>query len=418
MTPDNTVVACSTPELIDLYEALGFRVLGVEMTDRAGPRYSAPTPWELSQTLVDAALAGRDWRTEPAFLTQVARATRQLFLRYGYGELIAELHRSPLLTADGDLTETRDYNVYVRAFDEGADRKYALVKDWVEPGRIVDVGCCTGAVLRQMTLDPRLHESDFYGVELARPLYAECLHRKEQGAFASDNVFFYQHDVAAAPLFAAHSVHTFTTFSLTHELESYQGRPTLERFIALLHTQLAHGGRWINVDVVGPEQGDDEVLLWLDDTDGRNDDWDADLDGLDRQARKHYLAGLSTRGRFLRFAHDFRRRESYHLSFTAEADGHVRLRLRDACEFLSKKDYLDNWQSEMHETFCFWSLSDWRRAVAAAGFGVHPASYAFTNEWIVKNRYEGKVRLLRRTDAGLEPLPWPVTTMVLIAQKK
>ena len=47
------------------------------------------------------------------------------------------------------------------------------------------------------------------------------------------------------------------------------------------------------------------------------------------------------------------------------------LSLRDACEFLSKKDYLDNWRSEMHETFCFWSLADWRSAVERAGFVVH-----------------------------------------------
>ena len=41
----------------------------------------------------------------------------------------------------------------------------------------------------------------------------------------------------------------------------------------------------------------------------------------------------------------------------------VEVSLRDACEFLSKKDYLDNWQSEMHETFCYWSFRDWRSAV-------------------------------------------------------
>src|SRR5262249_17738591 len=157
------------------------------------------------------------------------------------------------------LTGTRDYNVYVRAFDEGADRKYALIRDFVVPGRIVDVGCCTGAVLRLMTQDDRLRESDFYGVEVARPLYLECLHRKEQSAFANPNVFFYQRDVVGAPLFPPHSVNTFTTFSLTHEIESYQGRATLEQFLRLLHEQLAFGGRWINVDVVGPDNKEQTV---------------------------------------------------------------------------------------------------------------------------------------------------------------
>jgi hypothetical protein len=55
----------------------------------------------------------------------------------------------------------------------GADRKDALVEGHVRPGRIVDIGCCTGALLARLTRDDRLRESDFYGIELARPLYAE-----------------------------------------------------------------------------------------------------------------------------------------------------------------------------------------------------------------------------------------------------
>jgi hypothetical protein len=122
----------------------------------------------------------------------------------------------------------------------------------------------------------------------------------------------------------------------------------------------------------------------------------------------------------MRFAQDFRRSQGYRLVYALEVvDGqeYFRLRLRDACEFLSKKDYLDNWQSEMHETFCFWDLSEWRQAIERAGFAVHPASRAFTNDWVVKNRYEGKARLLRMEGSRLEALPWPVTTMVLIASK-
>jgi hypothetical protein len=420
ITPANTVVASSTLEVIAQYQRLGFRILPVELADRGTSAWQRDTPLQLLDRLVQSGLAGRDWRTEPFFLTEVARATRRLYLRYGYGDLIVDLHRRPLLTADGDLTETRDYNAYVRAFDEGAERKYALIKELVVPGRIVDVGCCTGSLLRQMTLDPRLHESDFYGVELARPLFVECQHRKEQGAFASANVFFYQHDVAESMLFPPHSVNTFTTFSLTHELESYQGREVLERFIRMLAEQLAPGGRWLNVDVLGPDNKDDFVWMWLTSEDGRNDDWDAEFDRHDRQCWRQYIGGLSTRARFHRFCHDFRRKEGYRVEYHVETvggDEHIRLRLADACEFLSKKDYVDNWHSEMHETFCFWDFSQWCAAVRHAGFVVHPSSYTFANEWIVRNRWEGKARLLRSTSGGLQTMPWPVTTMVLVAER-
>ncbi len=411
LTPVDCVVTTGAPEVSDQFEQLGFRVLAPDGVE----------PWRLLEELVHEALAGESWRTHPTFLRKVSRASRRLYLKYDYDELITGLYRQPVGTADGDLTATRDYNVYVRAFDEGAERKAALVRDHVRPGRIVDVGCCTGAVLQQLARTDRLRESDFYGIELARPLYEECLHRKRQGAFASDHVFFYQCNVAEKPIFRPGSIDTFTTFSLTHEIESYQGRGTLERFIALLHEQLAVGGRWLNVDVVGPEEGDEVVYLWLRQSDGRSEDYRAAHGPDDRARFRAYLAGLSTLGRFLRFAEDFRHEEGYRLAWEREViDGetYAVLRLRDACEFLSKKDYLDNWRSEMHETFCFWSLPDWKAALEQAGFVVQAATHAFTNPWLVQNRYEGTVRLFRRGTAGLEPFPWPVTTMLLVAEKR
>ncbi|HBY74688.1 TPA: hypothetical protein DEG21_02180 [Patescibacteria group bacterium] len=55
-----------------------------------------------------------------------------------------------------------------------------MIKNIVKPGRIVDIGCCTGSLIRELTLDERFRESDFYGIEVARKLYNECLHRKAQ----------------------------------------------------------------------------------------------------------------------------------------------------------------------------------------------------------------------------------------------
>lgn len=417
LTPDNTVVGCSTPAVIDLYQRLGFRILPFELADRASGRLCAQTPWELLQALVAAGLEGRDWRAEPSFLTKVARASRRLFLKYQFGDLVIDLHRRPVLTEDGDLTATRDYNTYVRSFDQGAARKHALIDGLVLPGRIVDIGCCTGSLLREMTTDDRLRESDFYGIEVARPLYVECLHRKEQGHFGNDNVFFYQRDFAAAPIFSPHSVNTFTTFALTHEVESYLGREALLAFIALLRGQLALPGRWLNSDVVGPDEPDRPVLLWLNHQDGRDDD-PAWRSGADRAACREYLDGLSTYGRFQRFAQDFRHDEGYRLAHECETVAgrrYARLRLQDACEFLSKKDYTDNWQSEMHETFCFWSFDQWRQAVIDAGFRVAPASRAYVNPWLVENRYRGRAELFAEEGERLTPLEYPVTNMLLVA---
>jgi hypothetical protein len=242
LTPRDTVVACSTPEVIAQYERLGFRILPVELADRQRRTYVSPPPWQVMHDLFESGAAG-DWRTDERFLTLVARASRRLYLKYNYGDVIRAAHQDLLLTDDGDLTETRDYNVYVRALDEGAERKYDLVRPYLLPGRVADVGCCTGAFLGCLARDGRFADSDLCGVEAARHLVAECLHRKEQGYFARPNVFFYHANVAARAVFPRDYVNTFTTFSLTHELESYQGRATLERFIPLLYEQLAPGGR-------------------------------------------------------------------------------------------------------------------------------------------------------------------------------
>jgi len=416
-TPQNTLVASSTPEVISQYERLGYRILPVELTDREEVSFCAAPPWEILNRIIASGLKGEDWRTNPDFIGKTARATRRLFQKYNFGDQIIELNRSPLLTEDGDLTATRDYNTYVRSFDDGAKRKLDLVRDHVRPGRIVDIGCCTGSLLRELSHQPSLRESDFYGIEVARPLYAECLHRKEQGLFGAENVFFYQKDFAAGQIFADNSINTFTTFALTHEIESYSGRSSLESFIRLLHSQLALGGRWINVDVVGPRDKQKSVLMKLKQDDGRNDDVSKTFSPDDREGLKNYLDGMSTFARFLRFAKDFRQSEGFQLPYelsSHKSEPYVKLSMQNACEFLSKKDYTDNWSSEMHETFCYWDYPDWVSAVTSVGFRVANVSHDFANPWIIENRYRPKAELF---DESLQPLDYPVTNMLLVLEK-
>lgn len=421
LNPGNCVAATGTPELADLFLEEGYRVLGLEMVSRDPLVFQSPSAWQVLEEICQRRPDGRQWRQDSQFVAQTSEASRRMLFKYDYPGLIAQLRQPGLLNDDGAITATRDYNVYARAFDEGAARKYSLVRDLILPGRIVDIGCGAGAILREMAADDRLRESDFYGIEAARPLFAECVHRKQQGAFANDNVFFHQADFTSQPLFPDHSIHTFTTFSLTHEIESYLGREALVQFLALVHRQLAPQGRWVNLDVVGPDEPDMIVQMRLADDDGRNDDYQKEFPADDRQGHRDYLAGLSTFARFLRFVRDFRALEGRRIDYRVEARAGQRfavLRLQDACEFLSKKDYLDNWRSEMHETFCFWSIADWRQALAQAGFRVHGASRTILNPWLVENRFRGKADLFRESRGELLPLEYPPTNVILAADKQ
>ena len=80
--------------------------------------------------------------------------------------------------------------------------------------------------------------------------------------------------------------------------------------------------------------------------------------------------------------------------------------MEEASEFLLTKDYKDNWLSEMHERFCFWSFSEWKTALEEAGFAVDSRSSVFTNPWIMENRFMGKASLYSE---DLAPLSYPPT---------
>ena len=96
---------------------------------------------------------------------------------------------------------------------------------------------------------------------------------------------------------------------------------------------------------------------------------------------------------------------------------YIKLKLKDAAEFLSRKDYTDNWQSEIHETFCFWDFDEWKKELQSTGFKIHPNSKAFTNKWIVENRWKGKAALYTWNGHELVAEEYPVTTMFLIGTK-
>lgn len=411
--PSNTLVVCSTP-VLDMYERLGFRILPAELTDRTTWEYKSPLPWDL----VERIAADEGWETNGEIVRNVHASSRSLWEKYSLGEKVALLFKDKMISDDGDITTTRDYNVYVRQMDDIAELKYRETKSYVRPGRIGDIGCAVGSWIKQACKDDRLRESDFYGIEVARHLFDICTQRKHNGEFVNPFVFFSQRNAVTGLVFDAASMNTIHTSSLTHEIESYGSREDLLQFIRNRYRELTNGGIWINRDVVGPEQKDKGVLMKLNKSDGRNADYDRDF--TDRQKLRDYLSGLSTYGRFLRFAMDFRKAEGYTLSYallTIDDEEYIELTLKDACEFMSRKDYIDNWQSEMHETFCFWDFNEWTSTLEQAGFKISTGSRAYTNEWIVENRLKGKVELFDMDADGLAPMNYPVTNMILLAEK-
>jgi hypothetical protein len=414
LTPANTLVLCSTP-VLDMYENLGFKILPAELTDRTTWSHKTLLPWDL----VEKIAGDKAWNNNLEIVQHLHSSSRELWEKYRLGEKVKLLFSDTMISDDGDITTTRDYNTYVRQMDDIAELKYNETVPYLKPGRIGDIGCAVGSWIKLACKDERFRESDFYGIEVARHLFDICHQRKHNGEFANPFVFFSQRNAVTGLVFDANSMNTIHTSSLTHEIESYGSRNELLQFIRNRFDELSIGGVWINRDVVGPENKNQPVLLKLNKTDGRNDDYDKTFTR--REDMKEYLQGLSTYGRFLRFAMDFRKNEHYKFVYNTvyiRGEEHMELALHDACEFMSRKDYIDNWQSEMHETFCFWDFNEWKQNLESVGFTISAESKAYTNEWIVTNRLEGKVELYRRDNNTLIKMDYPVTNMIFIGERR
>ncbi|MGF6845569.1 hypothetical protein QFZ51_000804 [Chitinophaga sp. W3I9] len=413
LTPANTLVICSTA-VKEMYIKHGFTILPAEW-DPESNQFTQPMPWDIVKLVAQAG----DWRKNKTVLDQMHPASFKIWSLYNVGDKVQHILKDPIIGADGDLTATRDYNVYVKQMDDIAAQKYRETAPYIQPGNIGDIGCAVGSWIKMACEDDRLHECDFYGIEVSRHLYDICLQRKHNGEFANPSVFFSQKNAVTSLVFEAGSMNTIHTSSLTHEIESYGSREDLIAFIRNRYNELVPGGVWINRDVVGPENKDETILLWLNETDGENDIALPENAGTPELAA--WLGKLSTKALFTQFAKDFRRQEGFQLPYewvTIAGQTYAQLSMQNACEFLFKKDYHDNWLSEMHETFCFWNYEDWKAALEEAGLRLDNLSATWRNEWIVNNRLEGKVQLMRPCKNGVPlPIPFPVSHMLLLARK-
>ena len=416
MTPDNTVVACSTPEVAAMYEALGFAIAGVEI-DQDTAASPVDRPWDIVEKII---AAGTEWESASDVTTLMYPPCCDYYRNYGLGQLLVDIYADPLVSSDdGDITETRDYATYRQAFEDNAWRKVAEFGDDVQPGKILDIGCATGQTLKLLAEKPELFESDFYGVEAAHPLFQICQQRRSAGDFGDANMYFYQRNFMQSTLFSDNYFNTIITMALTHEVESYLGRDELDRFVHRVYDMVAPGGIYINYDVVGPDNGNEEVCVRFVHDDGDNpDDIEVVPDGV---SLRDWLGSLSTAARFRRFVRDFRREEGDMIAVreqTIEGVSYVVLRRSDLCEFLAKKDYLDSWQSEMHERFCFFSHQEWVEYLKRVGFEVTTQSRAITNEWLIENRFAPAADVYVMSDETLtRDQSAPTTNTLLIARK-
>ncbi len=430
LTQKNTIVLCSTPELIVQYRKLGFRILPAELNLENGT-YQAETPISLVKMV---AAFGKKWKESEAIKKGLSKVTLGLWKDFpSVPERIVRIYRDPLLNEAGGLTKERSYDIYAFRMGNSAmiKVKYLDIRDFITPGKIVDEGCADGALLVLIAKD--FPDSDLIGIDLAAEFLARCKERQRAEDFSGSYIHFHQRNLLE-PIFEKESIDTTICNSTGHEIWSYgRQEKTISAYLKMKYQQTRKGGRLILRDVVGPEQKENKVYMLCNEKDGSN----KDVFKICKDAKElaEHLKGLSTKAKFLRFAEDFlagmrstkRRNKATKIQWQEEkmqGESYIALCLKDAAEFMSKYTYVENWDSEMNEEFAFWSFSEWKGAVQKEGFRIlenpnNPGkgSRTYTSSWIVKNRYKGKIKLFHKTEKGLWEMGYPVTNMVLIAEK-
>lgn len=364
LLPAQTMLVSANRDVQALFAAAGYHL--------AAAPADGLTPTELIERLVD----GKEWKSE------AAPATVELFEQRAVAATLQRIFGDKLRTDDGELSSHRDFVSYGAQMDASLVQKLEDLLPWVLPPRIVDKGCGTGKLM--VELSRRFPGASLVGVDLSR----EFLRRSDENTYAGGDVSLVLGDAADQQL-PDGSADTVIFSSIMHEVYSYSGydKARIDRALASAARELRPGGRILIRDGISPDPR--EVLLDLMDE--------------------------PTRTQFARFAREFKHGQGAAFTEVATRAGAVatvRLSAHLANEFVCKKDYLKNWDIEVHEEYGVLTAEEWRAALARNFFSVRTIK-SYVNEWILKNRYQGHVVLSDLDGASF----WPATNAMIVGER-
>jgi SAM-dependent methyltransferase len=289
------------------------------------------------------------------------------------------------------------YERYLRGMAASMRQKVALTAaHLLGEGRVADMGMGSGAGSEALAaLYPRL---DVIGVDVDPTLAAMAREK-----YRSANLSFVVGDIAR-PVFRAESLDAVFDSSVLHHVTSFGGyrRENAADALAVQAEALRPHGVLIVRDFVDP--GGAPVALDLPAGDG-----DASDDP----------RTCSTARLFERFAREFRSLSAKPGFAYAEAagapEGWRRFLVPHtlAAEFVLRKDYRRDWESEVKEEYTYLTQGGFEDTFARLGLRVL-ASTPLRNPWIVANRYRGRIAL---RDAEGRPLEFPPTNYLIAGEK-
>ena len=265
-------------------------------------------------------------------------------------------------------------------------------------GRIADMGCGSG----RGTFDLA---SLYDGLELVGVDVNTASVQRAREKFKRPNLSYLVGEISQM-VFPVNSLDGILNSSVLHHVTSFNNFD-VDRVFTTLDNQVAQlrlGGVIIIRDFVIPD-GPERVFLDLPLSDGAES-------GSKRE--------LSTAALFEVFAEEWRSSVNpdgpvLYESLKSPRDGFARfqLTLRAATEFVLRKDYRADWDTEVLEEYTYLSQAQFEAAFRARGLRV-VASRPLWNPWITQNRFEKKFCL---ADLNNEPLPFPPTNYLIVGEK-
>ncbi len=291
------------------------------------------------------------------------------------------------------------YEAYFAGMDASVQQKIALTTaHFPARGRIADMGSGSGRGTYDLACL-------YGGLEMVGVDVNPVSVRMSEGQYQRPNLSFAVGDIAEE-VFPGESLDGILDSSVLHHVSSFNGFDA-GRVLAALDRQVAQlrtGGVIIVRDFVVPE-GPERVHLDLPLDDGQ-------ADGA--------VAGLSTAALFERFARDWRSSLNRagplpyaRLESPREGWARYRVALRAAAEFVLRKDYRADWDTELLEEYTYLSQDEFEAAFRARGLRV-VVSAPLWNPWIVANRFQGRFHL---SDTDGRTLPPPPTNYLVVGEK-
>jgi ubiquinone/menaquinone biosynthesis C-methylase UbiE len=295
------------------------------------------------------------------------------------------------------------YDRYLASMDASMKQKIALTAaHFLCQGTIADMGMGSGAgSLALASLYPALK---VIGVDINETMVklASDNHKLENLSFVTGDI--------AKSCFENNSLHGIFNSSVLHHVTSFSDydHQSAQAALEVQSKQLRTDGILIVRDFLAPNQN---PQVWLDVSDD-----DGDHSDNPRTCSTAALLRL--------FAKQFRKL-SKKPGFDIEvipaeeqapiADGHKRFQmsLRHAVEFLLRKDYKADWETEVLEEYTYFDKKQFEQVFARLGLR-SLASVPIRNPWIVAHRLRGKYKL--RTLDG-QCVDYPATNYIIVGEK-